>query len=217
MDPNNINILVVDDDRRTCDYIARFLSDRGWTVDTASDGPAALELAGGRDTTRSCSITPARNGRRRTLPPHPRFSPRSAACSSPDSNHRPFSRPWTPGAAGPGRSRGSRRPDSRARTTVVRDGNIVRTTRRTDDEASLHPHIRRAGGARDGVGHRRRVWRRTRSQATLPRPSRRRPAGRPLPTPMRPIQARQTGGEVLTRGPINEAFAQPVNTGSLIR
>lgn len=38
------NILVVDDDRDTCASLSDILSDLGYTVDTANDGPAALEL-----------------------------------------------------------------------------------------------------------------------------------------------------------------------------
>jgi two-component system, response regulator, stage 0 sporulation protein F len=45
MDPQNVNILVVDDDSRICGYMAKFLTDRGWTADTASDGASAMELA----------------------------------------------------------------------------------------------------------------------------------------------------------------------------
>jgi CheY-like chemotaxis protein len=39
------NILVVDDDRDTCASMSDILSDLGYTVDTANDGPAALELS----------------------------------------------------------------------------------------------------------------------------------------------------------------------------
>jgi CheY-like chemotaxis protein len=41
------NILVVDDDRDTCSSLSDILSDLGYTVDTANDGPAALELSEG--------------------------------------------------------------------------------------------------------------------------------------------------------------------------
>jgi two-component system response regulator HydG len=44
MDPKNVNILVVDDDPRSCTYVAKFLSGRGWVADTAYDGASALEL-----------------------------------------------------------------------------------------------------------------------------------------------------------------------------
>lgn len=37
-------ILVVDDEPNTCAYISGVLSRKNWHVDTASDGPAALEL-----------------------------------------------------------------------------------------------------------------------------------------------------------------------------
>ncbi len=39
------NILVVDDDQDTCASLSDILSDLGYTVDTANDGPAALELS----------------------------------------------------------------------------------------------------------------------------------------------------------------------------
>lgn len=38
------SILVVDDDRDTCASMADILSDLGYTVDTANDGPAALKV-----------------------------------------------------------------------------------------------------------------------------------------------------------------------------
>jgi CheY-like chemotaxis protein len=44
MDTGTVNILVVDDDRRTCTYLARILSAQDWRVDTACDGSAALAL-----------------------------------------------------------------------------------------------------------------------------------------------------------------------------
>jgi CheY-like chemotaxis protein len=44
MDPQMVNILLVDDEPRICAYVAKFLSGRGWAVDTAPDGPSALEL-----------------------------------------------------------------------------------------------------------------------------------------------------------------------------
>jgi DNA-binding response OmpR family regulator len=39
------NILVVDDDQDTCASLSDILSDLGYTVDTANDGAAALELS----------------------------------------------------------------------------------------------------------------------------------------------------------------------------
>lgn len=39
------NILVVDDDKDTCATLSDILSDQGYTVDTAYDGPGALELS----------------------------------------------------------------------------------------------------------------------------------------------------------------------------
>ncbi len=39
------SILVVDDDHDTCASLSDILSDLGYTVDTANDGPAALELS----------------------------------------------------------------------------------------------------------------------------------------------------------------------------
>jgi CheY-like chemotaxis protein len=45
MDTRNVSILVVDDDRRTCTYLARILSAKDWRVDTACDGSTALALA----------------------------------------------------------------------------------------------------------------------------------------------------------------------------
>lgn len=41
------SILVVDDDRDTCSTLSDILSDLGYTVDTANDGYAALELSEG--------------------------------------------------------------------------------------------------------------------------------------------------------------------------
>ena len=41
MDTRSVNILVVDDDRRTCSYLARILSAKDWRVDTACDGSTA--------------------------------------------------------------------------------------------------------------------------------------------------------------------------------
>lgn len=38
------SILVVDDERITCAFLAKVLSMNSWHVDTATDGPAALEL-----------------------------------------------------------------------------------------------------------------------------------------------------------------------------
>jgi DNA-binding response OmpR family regulator len=40
-----MSILVVDDDQDTCASLSDILSDLGYTVDTANDGPAALELS----------------------------------------------------------------------------------------------------------------------------------------------------------------------------
>jgi CheY-like chemotaxis protein len=40
------NILLVDDDRDTCDSMSDIFSDVGYTVDMAYDGAAALELSG---------------------------------------------------------------------------------------------------------------------------------------------------------------------------
>jgi len=37
-------VLVVDDDRSNCDVVARLLADRGYEVDTASDGESALAM-----------------------------------------------------------------------------------------------------------------------------------------------------------------------------
>jgi CheY-like chemotaxis protein len=45
MNTSNVNVLVVDDEQRTREYLAGILSAKGWRVDTAGDGPAALELA----------------------------------------------------------------------------------------------------------------------------------------------------------------------------
>jgi len=45
MDTRKVNILVVDDDPRTRAYVATILSRKGWRVDSAADGPAALALA----------------------------------------------------------------------------------------------------------------------------------------------------------------------------
>jgi CheY-like chemotaxis protein len=44
METNKVNILVVDDDKNTRVYVAKLLSVKDWQVDTAPDGPAALEL-----------------------------------------------------------------------------------------------------------------------------------------------------------------------------
>jgi DNA-binding NtrC family response regulator len=44
MNSANANILVVDDDRDTCRNLSDILTDLGYTVQTASDGPTALEL-----------------------------------------------------------------------------------------------------------------------------------------------------------------------------
>jgi CheY-like chemotaxis protein len=45
---NNSNakqrILVVDDDRNVCRYVAGLLTQENWLVDTANDGPTALQL-----------------------------------------------------------------------------------------------------------------------------------------------------------------------------
>ena len=99
MDPNNVNILVVDDDRRTCEYMAKFLSDRGWAADTASDGPAAIELA---ETKRYDAVVldyrlPGMDGARLAAASGS-FSPESEVCSSLVSRpSTPSSLPWTPG------------------------------------------------------------------------------------------------------------------------
>ncbi len=47
MNTRKVNILVVDDDPRTRAYVATILSRKGWRVDSAADGPAALALAAG--------------------------------------------------------------------------------------------------------------------------------------------------------------------------
>ena len=44
MDPTGPSILVVDDDADTCRNLADILTDLGYRVDTAHDGPSALEL-----------------------------------------------------------------------------------------------------------------------------------------------------------------------------
>ncbi len=44
MKTRNVTVLVVDDERRTREYLAAILSARGWRVDTACDGPTALEF-----------------------------------------------------------------------------------------------------------------------------------------------------------------------------
>ena len=44
--PISLRILVVDDEPKTCAYIARVLRQRNWQVDTACDGASALELVG---------------------------------------------------------------------------------------------------------------------------------------------------------------------------
>jgi len=41
------NILLVDDDKDTCASMSDIFSDLDYTVDTANDGPGALELSGG--------------------------------------------------------------------------------------------------------------------------------------------------------------------------
>jgi len=41
------NILLVDDDKDTCASMSDIFLDLGYTVDTANDGPGALELSGG--------------------------------------------------------------------------------------------------------------------------------------------------------------------------
>jgi two-component system response regulator HydG len=46
---NNQRILLVDDDRSTCEIISKLLMRGGYHVDVASDGYAALELIGLRD------------------------------------------------------------------------------------------------------------------------------------------------------------------------
>jgi CheY-like chemotaxis protein len=48
MNTNNVNILVVDDDKNTRNYIAKILSMKYWNVDTAGDGQSALELVRGK-------------------------------------------------------------------------------------------------------------------------------------------------------------------------
>ncbi len=40
------NVLLVDDDKDTCDSMFDILMDIGYTVDSANDGPDALELSG---------------------------------------------------------------------------------------------------------------------------------------------------------------------------
>jgi DNA-binding response OmpR family regulator len=45
MKTGNVHILVVDDDRRICNYVAKILSSRDWEVDTAFNGEDALQLA----------------------------------------------------------------------------------------------------------------------------------------------------------------------------
>ena len=42
---SDVTILVVEDDRRTREYLATILSVKGWRVDTAQDGQTAVELA----------------------------------------------------------------------------------------------------------------------------------------------------------------------------
>jgi DNA-binding NtrC family response regulator len=44
MTTNTPSILVVDDERVTCAFLAKALTMNSWRVDTASDGAAALEL-----------------------------------------------------------------------------------------------------------------------------------------------------------------------------
>lgn len=46
METRSVNILIVDDEPRTCSYVAKILSNRGWRVDTALNGPQALKLVG---------------------------------------------------------------------------------------------------------------------------------------------------------------------------
>jgi CheY-like chemotaxis protein len=48
MNSNDVNILVVDDDKNTRNYVAKILSMKSWQVDTAGDGPKALELVRGK-------------------------------------------------------------------------------------------------------------------------------------------------------------------------
>ncbi len=49
METRTVNILIVDDEQRTCSYVAKILSNKGWRVDTALNGPQALELIGRRE------------------------------------------------------------------------------------------------------------------------------------------------------------------------
>lgn len=44
MKPKDIHILVIDDDRRTCAYLAQILMLESWNVDTADDSALALDL-----------------------------------------------------------------------------------------------------------------------------------------------------------------------------
>jgi CheY-like chemotaxis protein len=44
METKKVNILVVDDDENTRAYLAKILSAKHWHVDTAADGPEALEF-----------------------------------------------------------------------------------------------------------------------------------------------------------------------------
>ena len=44
------NILLVDDDKDTCASMSDIFLDLDYTVDTAHDGPGALELSGGTST-----------------------------------------------------------------------------------------------------------------------------------------------------------------------
>jgi CheY-like chemotaxis protein len=48
MNTENVNILVVDDDNNTRNYVAKILSMKEWQVDTAGDGPNALQLVRGK-------------------------------------------------------------------------------------------------------------------------------------------------------------------------
>lgn len=48
MNMGNVNILVVDDDNNTRNYLAKILSMKDWRVDTARDGPNALQFVQGK-------------------------------------------------------------------------------------------------------------------------------------------------------------------------
>ena len=52
---NAPRILVVDDDQDICRNLSDILTDLGYQVDYAHDGPAALELVRQRPTTSRCS------------------------------------------------------------------------------------------------------------------------------------------------------------------